>query len=67
MRIIAMSTVISTLLCHGYACDSGLRFRWPSASSNGETRSMSISDQGCDEALFSEEKGFSVKRGEAIQ
>ena len=23
--------------------------------------------RGCDEALFSEKKGFSVKRGEAIQ
>ena len=32
-----------------------------------ETHQSRFLGRGCDEALFSEKKGFSVKRGEAIQ
>ena len=33
----------------------------------GHSFQSRFSGRGCDEALFSEKKGFSVKRGEAIQ
>ena len=50
-------------------------FIWPisnciSASVFSQDRAMCLSrflGRGCDEALFSEKKGFSMKRGEAIQ
>ena len=39
----------------------------PPEASAGSGRQGRFSVRGCDKAIFSEKKGFSVKRGEAIQ
>ena len=41
--------------------------QWPSKFSESFIVQSRFLGRGCDEALFSEKKGFSVKRGEAIQ
>ena len=55
-------TIVRSLVC-----GEGGSWEWSEEVALGEGCQTRFWGRGCDEALFSEKKGFSVKRGQAIQ